>query len=797
MDINLREIYNKAIKYWNRNELEKTAKFMDYIFLHYKDLDVYDKANIANFYVRINYLSRAKAIFLYMIYNNEINEISLEKFLNLFDNKNSHINEKILDFINNLQLFANNIKIKYLLLKLYKNRGSTIKSYDIAVFIVDFVEQKRYVNNFYIEYYNTLIYLTEMEYELSNMYQARFHIKKIIYNPPYNTSLEKVLIDTVYWSVLLEICNCLEGEFWLNIKANYVSDEIKYLLYLFDKKEKSVLKNIKFSDSRLIHIYDVLDTYIKYSLKDDSWKENINKISPKKSYMAYILHYQYICLEIKNINTIISFISKYYKYHFDIPQISNLSCSLRNKNNNDILEKYGVTIQFIGASNYIGGSSILIKYKEDVILLDAGINIKDNCYPNFFKLSDINLDIQDINHLIISHAHLDHIGSIPYLYCLNKNINIYSTKDTKDIMKVILEDSLKIMNDKKTENLYTIDDIKNISSSINICNFNKEYRISDDIKIILFRAGHILGASSILLNINGLNILYTGDFCCENQYFVEGLNLPKDLNIDVLITESTYANYQSNFNLSRNLQELSLVKTIEKCIFDNNGTVLIPSFAVGRTQEVLSIIKNYYKNDNIPFDVYVDGRAKDVCDIYQRNTNKTIIDKGISYANIKQIKKDKDILQKRFNNSCIVASSGMLNDDSSSAIYAKYLIDDSKNLILFSGYLDEESNAGEIKKLNENILYPKILINNELKLINCNIKSYKLSAHAKKSDILNLISFYRPRYVFLVHGDTHKEYEYLGSKDLAKYICPSIEELLKYIEDIKIFRPYDGQIFKF
>lgn len=770
---------------------------MDKVYEKFSTLDTYDKKNLFQFYITINQENKASQILKYMLYNNEEVLYSAYELLNM---KGITIDEEDLAFIESMYFSRQNIKINYLLMEAYLKIGSNLRAYERATYAIDYIESLKDIHLIETTYYYKLILkVIEFEYEFENFTQARYQIRKLI-----NTSVDSVFNfqeEIIYWATILGTLNeILNKHEWINSVKNIKSLELKSLVHIwasiykskFTMKNYKVFKNISILDKRLKERAEILNIYIKKSIKDNSWKADLQKICPYRCYITLILNYEYM-LECKiDKNEIIKFMDKYYEYHCDMYQVVNIQSSLVKNQREKVLSD--ISIQFIGGADKIGGSCILIKYKNQNILLDAGANINEsNYYPDFSQLGKLGITLKDVNNLIISHAHLDHTGSFPYIYNQNKDIDIISTHDTKNIMKVMLEDSTRISH--KVEEMFSVRDIRNAISVVKTIDFEKEYKIDDNITVTLYNAGHILGAACILLNIDGTNILYTGDYCLKDQNTVSKMNLPKDLCVDILITETTYANSPTNFKLNRENQEKLLVESIKRSI-DRDGVVLIPSFAVGRAQEILLVIKQYYKNSPfIPFDVYIDGKVVEICDIYQRSNKVKIFEKGISVINSKYKQENTDILR-TFRGSCIIASSGMLNDGSSSARYASKIIDDVSSSIFFSGYLDEESLGYQILKSIRNEIVPTISIDSNIKEVKCNVASYKLSAHATKEEILKLLTSIRPKYVFLVHGDTNRNYKYLGSEQLGKVIYPSIEETTKYIKDLTIVKTKNGQVFK-
>ena len=153
------------------------------------------------------------------------------------------------------------------------------------------------------------------------------------------------------------------------------------------------------------------------------------------------------------------------------------------------------------------------------------------------------------------------------------------------------------------------------------------------LKFEFFRAGHILGAAAIYLEVDGRGIFFTGDYCIENQKTVKGLDIPKNYAVELLISESTYGNCDALKKIPRYIQERKLAQFIHRKIVDNKR-VLVPAFALGRSQEIVRILVDYCKEENIePFRIYIDGLVTDICDIYS-NTPESLSKIEVYYMQI-------------------------------------------------------------------------------------------------------------------------------------------------------------------
>lgn len=271
-------------------------------------------------------------------------------------------------------------------------------------------------------------------------------------------------------------------------------------------------------------------------------------------------------------------------------------------------------LDFLGGALEVGGSSILLNISGKNILFDAGIrqsSTKDSL-PNFRAIQDYG----DIDAIIISHAHLDHIGSLPLISKEYPNAKIYMNNMTKDLVKVLLYDSLKIMNNREGEiPLYAEVDVKNTLDRVFPINYEVKFNIFEEMYITFYNAGHIAGASLIYLQSSEGAVFYSGDFSVFSQRTVEGAKIPK-LRPDVAIVESTYGD---KLHSNREIEEKALIQTVNECI-ENNGKMIIPAFALGRAQEVLLILKGAMNKGSLKkVKIYVDGMVRDINRVYKNN----------------------------------------------------------------------------------------------------------------------------------------------------------------------------------
>ncbi|MBC2582557.1 MBL fold metallo-hydrolase [Clostridium sp. DJ247] len=414
-------------------------------------------------------------------------------------------------------------------------------------------------------------------------------------------------------------------------------------------------------------------------------------------------------------------------------------------------------VSFLGGAHEVGGSCILLKIYNKNILLDCGIRqgTSKDPLPNFKTIQEQG----GIDAIIISHAHMDHIGSLPIISKEYPNARIYTNKMTKDLMKVLLYDSLKIMNNREAEiPLYAEADVENMLNRIFAINYMMEFPIFEDISMTFYTAGHIAGASCVYITTKEGSVFYSGDFSIFPQKTVEGLKVPK-LRPDAAIFETTYGD---RLHSNREIEEERLVELIKQCEA-NKGKMLIPAFALGRSQEILLIIKKALNKKVIKnIKVYVDGMIKDINRVYKLNPlylknslGKKVL-RGIEpFYDDNIVPVDKKELREKIleeKDPCIiVASSGMLTGGYSQ-YYAEKIASMENGYIVITGYQDEESPGRKLLKLLEEE-DKRLDLNGKVIPVRCRVEKVGLSAHGDKGEIKALINLLSPKDVFMVHGN--------------------------------------------
>lgn len=432
-----------------------------------------------------------------------------------------------------------------------------------------------------------------------------------------------------------------------------------------------------------------------------------------------------------------------------------------------------INFKVLGGGNEIGANSYFISINDTSIILDSGLHPRQRGSLAFPKYESIKND--KIEHLIISHAHTDHIGSLPYFLKYFPYAKIYSTKPTLSLAEVMLSNTTRILKeefelefDKSMISNYKEETLDIIPMIMKRYDYNEKVDISENITFEFFDAGHILGSASILINANDKKIFYTGDINLRNQTLIQKAELPKH-KIDILITEST--NCASENYPDYKEEEKKLAAFINRVI-NKGGSVLIPSFALGKSQELLMRVHTLMKKNIIPHvPLYYSPMSKSINDVYDDyNYSINRVKKGLKLSDIEfTLLKRRDSVRGDFykHPSIIIATSGMMMPRTASYTIAKQFLPRPNFGIAVCGYCDPDTPGYLIKNASLNELLYLNTFESPID-VKCEIGSFRFSSHSRKEELEKIIEALDPDTIIIVHGDENA-INALGSETVKKY----------------------------
>jgi putative mRNA 3-end processing factor len=378
---------------------------------------------------------------------------------------------------------------------------------------------------------------------------------------------------------------------------------------------------------------------------------------------------------------------------------------------------------FLGGGNEVGRLGILLKCENAKMLFDYGMTATDPpTYPSPCPPIDL---------VLLTHAHLDHSGMLPWLTA-RYDINIVSTGVSRDVAMLLIEDSIKIGAAEGYPEPYDTKDAKVAQRHFEEIMFGDTVSVGKA-QVRAHSAGHIPGATMYEL-MDDKTTLITGDLHTLDTRLVTGA---KPVKCDNLIMESTYSGRN---HPSRLKTEYSLLKKIEE-VTNRGGTVLIPSFAVGRTQEILLLLKDS------KFEFWLDGMGKTVNKIYLRYPEYVRSAKRLRQAVNRTIEvRNVHARQRALKGDIIVTTSGML-DGGPVLSYIEAVRDDPKSAILLTGYQVEGSNG---RKLLETGMMEFSGVSER---VECEVMKFDFSAHAGHDELLAFAKGCDPEKIVLMHGE--------------------------------------------
>ncbi len=431
-------------------------------------------------------------------------------------------------------------------------------------------------------------------------------------------------------------------------------------------------------------------------------------------------------------------------------------------------------IQFFGAAQTVTGSQHLLTINDKKILLDCGL-FQGRRKDTYEKNKNFKFDPKEIDAMILSHAHIDHSGNIPHLVKDGFNGPIYSTSATKDLCKIMLEDSAHLqqrdiewLNKRKKkhipeEPLYSIEDVDDAMNNFVPVEYNTATEIFPGVVAYFQDAGHILGSAGILLEIEEegkkLRFGFSGDIGRPEMPIIRNPDIFRDL--DLLIMESTYGN---RLHTQTDEVEEEVAKVVRE-VFDRRGKIIIPSFAVGRTQLLVYVLHKLFDQNRIPeIPIYVDSplalKATEVFkehpECFDRETNRIFLESGDDPFGFKRLKYITTVDESKELNETkdpmiIISASGMAEGGRVLHHLANN-IGNPKNLILFVGYAAQHTLARKIMDGMEkvNILGEEYSVKSKIKTMDY------FSGHADQKELLEYLRLNpssRLKNIFLVHGE--------------------------------------------
>src|SRR5205809_1959608 len=363
----------------------------------------------------------------------------------------------------------------------------------------------------------------------------------------------------------------------------------------------------------------------------------------------------------------------------------------------------------------IGANSYYLEIGGHRLVLDCGMHPKntgEDALPYLKAIAG-----RDIEAILISHAHQDHIGTLPVVMRRFPRARVFMTQATAEVGSVLLHNSVNVMTRQREEvgeasyPLFTHRETDRASERWRRCPLRQRISIAgerapqrerDALTFEFFEAGHVLGSAGILLRAEGQTVFYTGDVNFDDQTIMEAAFFPEE-KIDVLIMECTRGDHAEPAGWTRAGEERRLAETLEDA-FARGACVLVPVFALGKTQEILAMLYKFRRESRKllgEFPIYIGGLSSKMTDIYDRRARMT-------RRQLPRLQLMRDVAPFILNDETVrdaplrggrvyVLSSGMMIPKTLSNVFARRLIENPQHSIFFVGYANPESPAGLLR----------------------------------------------------------------------------------------------------
>jgi putative mRNA 3-end processing factor len=389
-----------------------------------------------------------------------------------------------------------------------------------------------------------------------------------------------------------------------------------------------------------------------------------------------------------------------------------------------------VNLQFLGGAGEVGRSAILV---NDSLLLDFGLKTAD---PPQYPVGGVRGGGPEPDALVVSHGHLDHVGAIPALLSGDARPPIYWTPPTAELARTLARDTLKL-HGGTPRCPFTEEDLRRVTEVSERRGYRDTFEAAGH-EVTFFNAGHIPGSAHVLVDDGETRLLYTGDFHTENQRLVSGTDARPDA--DIVITESTYADVEHE---PRDSVEEQFVESVETTLWEG-GTVVVPAFAIGRTQELMLVCAAH------DIDCYVDGMGKDVTRMIRQYPE--FLRDGEAMRRAKSNARfvtGRDGQRKRIadQGTVIITTAGMLSGGPAMT-YIPEIYANPVNKICFSGYQVEGTPGRQLLETGGTEIDDRHL------RVSAQVESYDFSAHADSEGLRDFLSAYEDTPLLVNHGDS-------------------------------------------
>ncbi len=450
----------------------------------------------------------------------------------------------------------------------------------------------------------------------------------------------------------------------------------------------------------------------------------------------------------------------------------------------------------LGDTEAIGASCHFLKIDGTGIVLDAGADPNqegEESLPRF----DLVRDHPDwyVDHAVVTHAHHDHIGSLPVLIREFPHVLVHMTRATRDLAELLLPASARLQRRKlregttSAEPLFGEEELSLYSYLYLTHELGQPFdltgiRAEVPIQAELLHSGHILGSAGVLLRFEEdgreRRVFYTSDTNLRPQTILPGGTYPEEP-VDVLILESTAGADPEAERTTRRTEEQKFAEALQR-VLARGGTVLVPSFALGRAQEILALLDRFKKRGLIPEEtpIYTAGALRAISDLYDKTRFVTPrLDPGFQVFGVPQRRLPRSQAAKTnalAEPGIHVVSSGMMFERTLSNRLAQDLVEHERHGIFFVGFAKEDSPAARLMAAAAEGPGTEVVLDAHRgpQPVRCEVERFRFSGHSHRRDLIHLVGQLRPKKVILVHGEEEAR-EWMA--DNLRFFYPEIEVL--------------------
>ena len=416
----------------------------------------------------------------------------------------------------------------------------------------------------------------------------------------------------------------------------------------------------------------------------------------------------------------------------------------------------------------IGASAWLVDIEGHRLLMDAGTHPKLEGRASL-PLYDL-IKKEEVDAIALSHCHHDHVGSLPVALRYFPKAHVMMSELSYFIVERVLHNSVNVMTRQRDElgikeyPLYTHDEVDDIAPFFQGFKYNRQIDWAAYHKtraglpsptVEFYDAGHALGSAGMMVRGQKETVFYTGDVSFGDQTILKGARF-EDVKADVLIMETTRGNRAVTPGFTREAELERLTQSIER-VLKRKGSILIPTFALGRTQEILALLALLTRSGRLKHQpIYIGGLGRVFTEIYDLESHRTHRQHSNlqlrEALNLVVLEKGQLEKMKLTGGRIFVITAGMMSENTAAHNLAMRMIGDEKQAIFFVGYADQDTPGGRLKAAVPGV--PFIFSPSAGELTRrCELEDFDLTAHANRDELLNFVGQVSPRTVLLGHGD--------------------------------------------